>query len=54
MFSWGIWALIIALIAGVLGFTGIAGAAATFAQIVFGIGLLLFIISLFVGRSLIR
>ena len=54
MFSWGIWALIIALVAGVLGFTGIAGVATTFAQIIFGIGLVLFIISLFVGRKLVR
>lgn len=54
MFSWGIWALVIAIIAGVLGFTGIAGTATFFAQIVFGIGLLLFIVSLFVGRKAVR
>ncbi len=54
MLSWGIWALVIAVIAGVLGFTGIAGTAATFAQIVFGIGLVLFIVSLFVGRRLAK
>ncbi|MCC8194628.1 MAG: DUF1328 domain-containing protein [Deltaproteobacteria bacterium] len=54
MFSWGIWALIIAIIAGILGFTGIAGTAAFFAQIVFGIGLVLFIVSLFVGRKVLK
>lgn len=51
MISWGIIALIVALIAGVLGFTGIAGTAATFAQVVFAIGLVLFIASLFFGRK---
>ncbi len=43
-------ALIVAIIAGVLGFTGIAGTATMLAEIVFGLGLLLFIVSLFVGR----
>ena len=50
MFSWGILALIVAIVAGLLGFTGIAGTAASFAQIVFGIGLVLFVVSLIVGR----
>ena len=50
MFSWGIWALVVAIIAGILGFTGIAGTAGAFAYIVFGIGLVLFVVSLFMGR----
>ena len=51
MFSWGILFLIVAIVAGLFGFTGIAGTATMFAQIVFGVGLVLFIISLFVGRK---
>ena len=54
MLSWGIWALVIAIIAGILGFTGIAGAAAFVAQIIFGVGLLVFIISLFIARSILK
>ncbi|HVU25809.1 MAG TPA: DUF1328 family protein [Opitutus sp.] len=42
--------LIISLIAGALGFFGIAGAAAGIAKIIFGLFLVLFIISLLFGR----
>ena len=54
MLSWGIMALIIAVIAGVFGFTGLAGTAAFAAQIIFGFALVVFIISLFVGRGVAR
>ncbi len=50
MFGWAIAFLIIALIAAALGFGGLAGTAALAAKIVFGIGLVLFVISLFFGR----
>ena len=54
MFSWGIIALIVAVIAGVLGFTGIAGAASMVAYIVFGIGLVLFVVALLVGKAVTK
>ncbi len=50
MLSWAITFLIIALIAGILGFTGIAGTAVGFAKILFGVFLILFIVSLAIGR----
>lgn len=54
MFGWAITFLIIALISAVFGFTGIAGTAAGFAQILFVVGLVLFlgsvVISLVSGR----
>ena len=51
MLSWAITFLIIALIAAVLGFGGIAGTAAGIAKILFGVFLILFIVSLlFRGR----
>lgn len=43
--------LIVALIAGVLGFGGLAGVATEAAKIVFFVGLVLFVISLFFGRG---
>jgi uncharacterized membrane protein YtjA (UPF0391 family) len=51
MLSYAITFLIIALIAGVLGFGVIAGTAATIAKVLFLIFLVLFIASLFRGRS---
>ncbi len=53
MLSWSILFLIIALVAAVLGFTTIAGAAAGIAKILFGVFLVLFLISLFLGRRVV-
>ena len=50
MLSWSITFLIIALVAAVLGFAGIAGTAAGIAKVLFGLFLVLFILSLFFGR----
>jgi uncharacterized membrane protein YtjA (UPF0391 family) len=48
--SWSIFFLIIALVAALLGFSSLAGAAAGIAKLLFGVFLVLFLISLFVGR----
>ena len=50
MLSWSITFLVIAIIAAVLGFGGIAGTAAGIAKVLFGLFLVLFIISLLFGR----
>ena len=50
MLSWAITFLVIALIAGVLGFTAVAGTAIEFAKIIFVIFLILFVVSLIMGR----
>ena len=50
MLSWSIFFLIIALVAALLGFSSIAGAAAGITKLFFGVFLVLFVISLFVGR----
>lgn len=50
MFRWGIIFLVIALIAAALGFGGLAGTAAWASKIVFVVGIILFLISLFTGR----
>ncbi|WP_159567190.1 DUF1328 family protein [Budvicia diplopodorum] len=50
MFRWGIIFLVVALIAAALGFGALAGTAATAAKIVFVVGIIVFIISLFTGR----
>ncbi|AVR02741.1 DUF1328 domain-containing protein [Pluralibacter gergoviae] len=50
MFRWGIIFLVIALIAAALGFGGLAGTAAWAAKIVFIVGIVLFLVSLFTGR----
>ncbi len=47
---WAIIFLIVAIIAAVLGFAGIAGAAAGIAKILFWLFLILFVISLVLGR----
>jgi uncharacterized membrane protein YtjA (UPF0391 family) len=52
MLSWSIFFLIIALFAALLGFSSIAGAAAGIAKILFGVFLVLFVISLFFGRRI--
>ena len=51
MFRWGIIFLVIALIAAALGFGGLAGTAAGAAKIVFVVGIILFLVSLFTGRK---
>jgi len=51
MFRWGIIFLVIALIAAALGFGGLAGTAAGAAKIVFIVGIVLFLVSLFMGRQ---
>jgi len=51
MFRWGIIFLVIALIAAALGFGGLAGTAAWAAKIVFIVGIILFLVSLFTGRK---
>ena len=48
---WGIIFLVIALIAAALGFGGLAGTAAGAAKIVFVVGIILFLVSLFMGRK---
>lgn len=51
MLNWALTFLIVAIIAAVLGFGGIAGQAAWIAQVLFGIFLILFVVSLiFRGR----
>jgi uncharacterized membrane protein YtjA (UPF0391 family) len=50
MLSWALTFLIIALIAGVLGFGVIAGTAASIAQVLFFVFLVLFVIGLIMGR----
>lgn len=50
MLNWAVTFLVIALIAAVFGFGGIAGTAAGFAKILFGVFLILFLISLVVPR----
>ena len=47
MFSWGITFLIIAIIAAFLGFGALSGTAAWAAKVVFGVGIILFIVGLF-------
>lgn len=51
MFRWGIIFLVIALIAAALGFGALAGTAASAAKIVFVVGIVIFIISLFTGKK---
>jgi uncharacterized membrane protein YtjA (UPF0391 family) len=50
MLSWALTFLVIALIAGVLGFGMVAGAAAGIAKVLFAIFLILFLVSLVMGR----
>lgn len=50
MLSWALTFLIIALIAGVLGFGVVAGLAAEIAKILFVLFLILFVVSMFMGR----
>ncbi|HVO33681.1 MAG TPA: DUF1328 domain-containing protein [Elusimicrobiota bacterium] len=47
MLNWTLTFLVVALVAALFGFTGIAASAAGIAKILFGIFLVLFVISLF-------
>ena len=53
MLSWSVFFLVIALAASFLGFSSIAGAAAGIAKTLFGVFLVLFLVSLFLGRRVI-
>jgi uncharacterized membrane protein YtjA (UPF0391 family) len=49
MLSWSVFFLVIAMAAALLGFSSIAGAAAGIAKTLFGVFLVLFLASLFIG-----
>lgn len=51
MLRYGVIFLVVALIAAALGFGALAGVAAMAAKIVFVVGIILFIVSLFAGRG---
>lgn len=51
MLSWSLTFLIIALIAAALGFGGIAGTAVGIAKVLFFVFLVLFVVSLVLGRK---
>lgn len=53
MLSWSVFFLIIALAAALLGFSTIAGAAAGIAKTLFGVFLVLFLSSLFLGQRVV-
>lgn len=50
MLSWAVTFLIIALVAALFGFGGIASGATSIAQILFFVFLVLFVVSLLMGR----
>ncbi|NKI73657.1 DUF1328 domain-containing protein [Dickeya sp. CFBP 2040] len=50
MFRWGIPFLIIAVLAAAFGFGVLVGTAAAVAKIVFVVGIILFLLSLFMGH----
>jgi uncharacterized membrane protein YtjA (UPF0391 family) len=52
MLKWAVVFLLIAIVAGIFGFTGIEQAAATVAQWLFGIFLVLFIGALVIGLAI--
>lgn len=53
MLSWSVFFLIIALAATLLGFLSIAGTAAGIAKMLFGVFLVLFLVSLLIRRRVI-
>ena len=53
MLSWSVFFQIIALTAAFLGFASIAEAAAGIAKTLFGVFLVLFLVSLFIGRRVL-
>lgn len=50
MLSWALTFLVLALIAGVLGFGVVAGTAASIAQVLFFLFIVLFVVGLIMGR----
>jgi uncharacterized membrane protein YtjA (UPF0391 family) len=52
MLSWALFFLLIAIVAAVFGFGTLAGTAASIAQLLFVVFLVLFVASLIFGRSL--
>jgi uncharacterized membrane protein YtjA (UPF0391 family) len=54
MLKWSLYFFIIALIAGAMGFTGIASGAASIAQILFFIFVVLFLGALFLGLTMFK
>jgi uncharacterized membrane protein YtjA (UPF0391 family) len=54
MLKWSVIFLVIAIIAALLGFTGIAAGAATIAKFIFGIFLVLFLVTLLLGSSFFK
>ena len=53
MLSWSVFFLIISFAATLLGFSSLAGAAAGIAKTLFGVFLVLFLVSLLVGRRVV-
>lgn len=53
MLSWSVFFLIIAFAAAFFGFSSIAGAAAGITKILFGVYLVLLLVSLFFGRRVV-
>jgi uncharacterized membrane protein YtjA (UPF0391 family) len=51
MLYWSIFLLVVALVAALFGFTTISGVAVGFAKLLFFLFLLLFVLSLFLGRA---
>jgi uncharacterized membrane protein YtjA (UPF0391 family) len=51
MLRWALLFLIVALVAAAMGFSGVAGEAAYFARILFFVFLVLFLISMVLGRN---
>ena len=54
MIKWALTLLVVGLIAGVLGFTGIAGVAIGVANIIFFVGVALFVIMLILGYTVFK
>ncbi|HSL45508.1 MAG TPA: DUF1328 domain-containing protein [Anaerolineales bacterium] len=52
MLSWSVFFFVVALMAALLGFSSLAGAAAGIAKFLFGVFLVLFLISILVGRRM--
>jgi uncharacterized membrane protein YtjA (UPF0391 family) len=50
MLYWALVFLVVALVAGVLGFSGIAGTSAGIAQILFWVFIVVFVVSLLLGK----
>lgn len=51
MLSWTLTFLVVALLSALLGFTGLAGTATAVAKMMFGLFLIIFLVSAFWGRK---